>query len=71
RGDTIYLCSDGYADQFGNTGKKLTTRKFKNELLCIQEQSLPEQDKHLENFHNQWKGSEPQTDDILVIGFRL
>ena len=40
-GDTIYMSSDGYADQFGGTnGKKLMTKRFKEVLLGIQNQDM-------------------------------
>jgi serine phosphatase RsbU (regulator of sigma subunit) len=36
RGDTIYICTDGYADQFsGKNGKKLMTKKFKEILAHV------------------------------------
>ncbi|MBS1647635.1 MAG: tetratricopeptide repeat protein [Bacteroidetes bacterium] len=70
KGDTIYICSDGYADQFGKNDKKLMTKKFKEELLSIQHLSIEEQKKHLNDFIDDWKQGTEQTDDILVIGFR-
>jgi serine phosphatase RsbU (regulator of sigma subunit) len=71
-GDTIYLTTDGYADTFnGHNSKKLTTKKFKELLLNIQHQNMQEQEKHLNDFIEQWKGSTEQVDDILVIGVRF
>lgn len=69
---TIYLFSDGYQDQFG--GKK--NRKFlkKNFRELIKEVSLlpmPEQKRILDERIEAWKGSYPQTDDILVMGFKI
>lgn len=72
QGDTIYLFSDGYADTFsGISGKKLMTKKFKQILLNIQNQSMQEQEKHLNNFIENWKDGTEQVDDILVIGIRV
>jgi serine phosphatase RsbU (regulator of sigma subunit) len=68
--DTIYIFTDGYADQFGITGKKLMTKKFKETLLAIQQQAMEEQKSHLDNHIETWKGKEEQTDDILVIGVK-
>jgi hypothetical protein len=31
---------------------------------------MPEQQKHLDDFIEEWKGSSEQLDDILVIGYR-
>lgn len=70
-GDTFYLFTDGYADQFGYTGKKLMTKKFKDLLLEIQHLSMPEQEKHLDTFIENWKQGVEQIDDILVIGVRV
>ncbi len=71
-GDTIYIFTDGYADQFGGTnGKKLMTAKFKEMLLNIQSMNMKEQDGHLRQYFEQWKGSNEQVDDVLVIGVRV
>ncbi|MFL5752766.1 MAG: PP2C family protein-serine/threonine phosphatase [Bacteroidia bacterium] len=71
KGDTVYIFSDGYADQFSPNDKKLMTRKFKDTILEIQHMSMEEQGKHLERFHLEWKGAMEQTDDVLVIGVRV
>jgi len=71
QGDTFYISTDGYADTFGNQDKKLTTKKFKEILLSIQDKSLKEQGQHLDSFIEDWKAGTEQIDDILVIGVRL
>ncbi len=72
KGDTFYLTTDGYADQFGGPNvKKLMTKKFKDILLSIQDQSMPDQHKHLDEFIEKWRGDAEQVDDILVIGVRV
>lgn len=72
QGDTFYICTDGYADQFsGQDGKKLMTRKFKEILGNIQSKSMQEQETYLDNFIENWKSGTEQVDDILVIGVRL
>jgi len=70
-GDTYYIFSDGYADQFGKNGKKLMTKKFKELLLSIQNLQMKEQEKFLNDFIEDWKASQEQVDDILVIGVRF
>ena len=68
-GDTIYMFSDGYADQFGGVeGKKLKVGKFKELIMSIQKFSMEEQKIKLNEFIEAWKGSISQIDDILVIG---
>ncbi|HPW26681.1 MAG TPA: tetratricopeptide repeat protein [Tenuifilaceae bacterium] len=71
-GDTFYMFSDGYADQFGGTdGKKFMSKKFKELLVGIWNKPMDEQGKIINETHLQWKGEYDQVDDILVIGFRV
>ncbi len=72
KGDTVYLFSDGFADQFGGAnGKKLMTKKFKDTLLDIQYLSMHDQEIHLNQMFEKWKGNLEQVDDILIIGIRM
>lgn len=72
KGDTIYMFSDGFADQFGGVeGKKLMTKKFKEILHAQQVNSLEEQKMYLDNFFNSWCGEQEQIDDVMVIGIRF
>jgi serine phosphatase RsbU (regulator of sigma subunit)/Flp pilus assembly protein TadD len=71
-GDNFYIFSDGYADLFnGETGKKLTTKKFKEILLGIRDRTMREQENYLSDFAVNWKAGTEQIDDILVIGVQL
>jgi serine phosphatase RsbU (regulator of sigma subunit) len=68
----IYLFSDGYKDQFGGKDNtKFLARKFNNLLLQIHELPMEEQKNILELAFQEWKGEIGQTDDILVMGFKL
>ena len=70
-GDTYYIFSDGYADQFGGPdNKKFMKKKFKELLLEINHLSMDEQKDALENAFAAWKGDREQIDDILVIGVK-
>lgn len=70
--DTLYLFSDGYADQFGGSNaKKMMTKRFKDILIEINPLSMHDQKHYLSNYFEEWKGSNEQVDDILVIGIRL
>lgn len=71
--DTIYLFTDGYADQFGGeTGeKKLTKKRFKDLILSVQNKSMQEQGIALDKFITDYRNSVEQIDDILVIGVKI
>jgi serine phosphatase RsbU (regulator of sigma subunit) len=72
KGDTIYLFTDGFADQFGgNEGKKLLSKRFREMLKEIQPLPMSEQEKYLLKAFNDWKGDFGQVDDVLVIGVRF
>lgn len=71
-GDTVYMFSDGYADQFGGpNGKKFKHSQFKKLLLSIQEKKMEEQRQVLNKTIEEWMGEEEQIDDILVVGIRF
>ncbi|CAG5083749.1 hypothetical protein CRYO30217_02279 [Parvicella tangerina] len=71
-GDTYYLFTDGYADQFGgHKGKKLMYKPFKKLLLDMAEASLENQKQELAHSFDTWMGDYEQVDDVCVIGFRL
>lgn len=69
---TVYIFSDGYADQIGEqTGRKLMTRFFRNLLGDIHNKPLHEQKDILDMFLKKWQGNLEQVDDIVIIGFKL
>lgn len=71
-GDSLYMFSDGYADQFGGpTGKKFKYSQFKKLLLNIQEKPMEEQREILNTRIEEWMGDEEQIDDILIIGIKF
>ena len=71
-GDTIYLFSDGYYDQFGGEkDSKFKTKNFKDLLININRCSMDEQAKIIDKTHLEWRGETPQIDDILVVGIKL
>ncbi len=72
KGDTIYIFSDGYADQFGGTkGKKFMYKQFRDLLLEISSMAMSEQRKFLDETIENWRGTFEQVDDMLVIGVRV
>jgi tetratricopeptide (TPR) repeat protein len=71
-GDSVYMMSDGYIDQFGGKeGRKLKIAKFQNLLLSIQNENMQKQKIVLNEFIETWMGDLKQIDDILVIGMKL
>jgi phosphoserine phosphatase RsbU/P len=72
KGDMIYLFTDGYADQFGGVyNKKLRYKQFQDILLNIHNRPLSEQNRELSRTLDQWRGSNEQVDDILIMGLKI
>lgn len=71
-GDSVYVFSDGYVDQFGGEkGKKFKTSNFKQLLLNIQHMSMEEQKEIIDDTFETWRGNIEQIDDVCVIGVRV
>ena len=71
-GDTVYLFSDGYADQFGGKlMKKFKYGNLKDLILKIQPEDMLQQRIILDLTIEKWRGDIEQLDDILVIGRRF
>ncbi|MCB0408756.1 MAG: tetratricopeptide repeat protein [Flavobacteriales bacterium] len=71
-GDTIYIFSDGFADQFGGEkGKKFKAANFKKLLLSIQHEPIEKQRELIDDMFEKWKGDLEQLDDVCVIGVRV
>ena len=72
KGDTIYIFSDGFADQFGGEkGKKFKKLNFKKLLLSIEDKPIAEHKKIIEETFDSWKGELEQIDDVCVMGVRV
>ncbi|MES2397083.1 MAG: tetratricopeptide repeat protein [Bacteroidota bacterium] len=72
KGDSIYLYSDGYADQFGGPkGKKFKYKQLEDLLIANNHLPLKDQKEILKNRFTEWKGSLEQVDDVCVFGVRL
>ncbi len=72
QGDSIYLFSDGYADQFGgDKGKKYKYSPFQEKLKNSSNLSLSDQRKTMKDEFIKWKGSHEQVDDVLLIGIKI
>ncbi|MFO0358609.1 MAG: SpoIIE family protein phosphatase [Sphingobacteriaceae bacterium] len=72
KGDSIYLFSDGYADQFGGPkGKKFKYKTLGETILKQQTKPMNEQRQLLLDTFNDWKGDLEQVDDVCIIGIRI
>ncbi len=72
KGDTLYLFSDGFSDQFGgDNGKKYKSANFKKRLSEIAQQAMENQKATLTQEFKAWRGEMEQLDDVCVIGVRV
>ncbi len=72
KGDTFYIFTDGFADQFGGEkGKKMTNKILKKLLIDIQDIAMSHQENYLKSYIEDWKTEKEQIDDILLIGVRV
>ena len=70
--DTLYLCTDGYVDQFGGAnGRKFMVKRFKQMLVEINKMSMRKQGETFKKTIEAWKGDSFQVDDMLIMGIKL
>jgi serine phosphatase RsbU (regulator of sigma subunit) len=71
KGDALYVFSDGYADQFGGPNeRKFMSAKLKETLAEIATKPMLEQGIILDKIFEEWRGENPQVDDVTLIGVR-
>lgn len=72
KGDTLFIFSDGYVDQFGGPrGKKFKYKSLKKLLLDHKSETMDELYLTLDKSFKDWKGDLEQLDDVCVIGIRV
>lgn len=72
KGDSIYLITDGFADQFGGPrGKKYKYKNLKELLLQNSDSKMMEQALVLEKSFVKWKSDIEQVDDVTILGIKL
>ena len=72
KSDRFYAFSDGYVDQFGGIqNKKFLRKNFADLLLQIHQKPMKEQKLILEQTVDNWRGTQEQIDDILVLGLEV
>ena len=71
-GDSIYLFSDGFTDQFGGPDqRKFMASRFNDILQANHKMPMAMQAEALEKAFNAWKGAQPQIDDVCVLGIAV
>jgi serine phosphatase RsbU (regulator of sigma subunit) len=69
---SLYLCSDGYQDQFGwKTGRKFMASRLKQLFCDIANLDAGTQAQMIAQNFDDWKGSQRQVDDVLVFGVKI
>lgn len=72
KGDSLFIFTDGFADQFGGIkGKKYKYKPLNNLLLTTAALGCNDQKKILNKNLLEWKGDHEQVDDILIIGVKI
>lgn len=70
--DTLYLFTDGFADQFGGpNGKKYKYKQMEQVLMTNRNKTFEEQKTILKKSFEDWKGSLEQVDDVTVIAIQV
>ena len=72
-GDVLYLCSDGFEDQYGGENdRKYMSKNLKKLLLEISQLPLSDQKELLNEALISWMGNKiAQVDDILIFGIKI
>lgn len=70
-GDMIYLFSDGITDQFGGLNNKKIKKEIFADLPNLYVTDMLNQKQHFETKLKNWQGANEQTDDVVLIGYRL
>ncbi len=72
KGDTIYMYSDGYVDQFnGETNEKFKSKRFQELIKKCHPLTMKGQYTVFDTTMTEWIGNGEQIDDIMLIGFRI
>lgn len=70
-GDRLYLFSDGLTDQFNTEGERFSPSRLARFLQVNHYLTLSEQVALLRQAVDQWRGSMPQIDDILLLALEV
>ena len=71
-GSKVFMFTDGFADQFGGKdAKKINSNKLRTLIRKNGDRPLKEIKKEFKDYFEAWKGDWEQTDDVLLLGFKL
>ncbi len=69
--DSLYMFTDGFADQYGGKNrKKFKSRRLKKLLLSVQAESMENQGMLIEAAFESWQGNYEQIDDVCMMGIQ-
>lgn len=77
KGDTLYMCSDGIADQFGGQnetfpeGKRMKSTGLKKMIEEVSAFNMSEQSDKLNELYEKWKGTCYQVDDVSLVAIKF
>ncbi len=72
KGDAFYIFSDGYCDQFGGPKeRKFMSAQLKETLIKMAGKPMLQQGEKLNEIFEEWRGENPQVDDVTLIGVRF
>lgn len=72
KGDSIYLITDGFADQFGGPrGKKFKYKNLKELILENSQLPMDVQKSILQTSLEKWKSDLEQVDDVTIVGVKI
>ena len=71
KGDAFYIFSDGFADQFGGPKeRKFMSMHLKETLVAMSGVPMLKQGEKLNEIFEEWRGDNPQVDDVTLLGIR-
>lgn len=71
KNDVVYTFSDGFCDQFSESGKKLMSKRFRDWISEISSKPITEIGNELEKRFSDWMGSSEQIDDVTVLAIKI
>jgi serine phosphatase RsbU (regulator of sigma subunit) len=72
KGDTIYIFTDGYQDQFGgDKGKKFKASALRDLITETGKRPINEQHETIQSAFENWRGGLEQIDDVCIIGVKI